>query len=259
MIEYLFLGCFVGICAGMFGIGGGGIMVPVFTMIFLENSVNEPLHLALGSSMCAIIITSFSSFKAHNKNHAVRWDIFKFMAPGVVVGTMSSAFVASIIPAFYLALIFSLYMFIQALRMFFTTVTTKASRVYKRGVQFIAGAIIGAVSAIVSIGGGSLSVPYVASQGVDIKKAIGTSAAIGFPLSIAGTFGYIISGWQNTDIANFIVGYVNLKAVFFTTITSFLFAPLGVKIVHHIKSSIVRKIFGVFLFALSINMFLKFI
>lgn len=259
MIEFLLLGCVVGVCAGMFGIGGGGIMVPIFTMIFLNNGVDDAMHLALGSSMCAIIISSFASFRAHHKNYAVRWDIFKFIAPGVIVGTMSSAFVASLIPAFYLAMIFSLYMFISALRMFFTKVTSQTNKVYKKGVQFIAGLVIGSVSAIVSIGGGSLSVPYIASQGVDIKKAIGTSAAIGFPLAISGTLGYIISGLGKTDLSQFIIGYVNLKAVFFTSLTSFLFVPLGVKIVHKIKSQNVRKFFGVFLFILSIKMFSGFI
>ena len=143
--------------------------------------------------------------------------------------------------------------------MFFSKSVSKTRKIYKKYIQFIAGLIIGSVSAIVSIGGGSLSVPYIASQGVDIKKAIGTSAAIGFPLAIAGTFGYVVSGWQNTNLSEFIIGYVNLKAVFFTTITSFLFAPLGVKIVHNIKSQNVKKIFGIFLFILSMKMLFEFI
>lgn len=259
MIEFLLLGCVVGVCAGMFGIGGGGIMVPIFTMIFLKEGINDAMHLALGSSMCAIIITSLSSFLAHNKNNAVRWDLLKLIVPGIIIGTMLSAFIASFIPAFYLAMVFSLYMFISALRMFFSKSVSKTRKIYKKYIQFIAGLIIGSVSAIVSIGGGSLSVPYIASQGVDIKKAIGTSAAIGFPLAIAGTFGYVVSGWQNTNLNEFIIGYVNLKAVFFTTITSFLFAPLGVKIVHNIKSQNVKKIFGIFLFILSMKMLFEFI
>ncbi|CZE47338.1 sulfite exporter TauE/SafE family protein [Campylobacter geochelonis] len=262
IISLLALGAFVGIVAGMFGIGGGGVLVPILTSIFLYNGIasDQVLHLALGTSMCSIIITSFSSFKAHNKKSSVHWQVFKMIAPGVVIGTLVGAFIASVISSFYLAIIFSIFMFYSSLNMFFSsTKTAQQERLLPAKFQFAAGGGIGIISSLVSIGGGILTVPFLTWQGIDIKKAIGTSSAVGFPLAISGTIGYIVYGWQDSSFANFTVGYVNFIAVFFVATASYFFAPLGVKLIHKIPSKNVKKIFALIPFALSIRMILQLI
>ncbi|MDL0088769.1 sulfite exporter TauE/SafE family protein [Campylobacter gastrosuis] len=262
IFTLLALGAFVGLVAGMFGIGGGGVLVPSLTYLFLANGVSEAnvVHIALGTSMACIIITSFSSFKTHAKFNAVKWDLFWQIGVGVAVGTFFGSFIASKINSFYLAVIFSIFMFYSAVKMFFSkTNENQAEKILPKYLQIISGLAIGIISSIVSIGGGILTVPFLTFQGIDIKKAIGTSAAVGFPIAIFGTIGYIFNGWTNTNLSNFTLGYVNLSAVLFITLTSYFFAPLGVKITHKIPAQKVKKIFALLPFTLSIMMLLKFI
>ena len=268
MLEYqtifimLLLGVFVGFIAGLFGIGGGGILVPILSAIFLANKIpeNQALHLALGTSMACIVITSFSSFRTHSKHGFVYWHLFWLIAPGVVIGTFLGSFIATRLSSVYLAIIFFVFMSFSSFRMFFSTsqISEKENLLSKK-LQILAGMIIGIISSLVSIGGGILSVPFINFQGVDIKKAIGTSAAIGFPLAISGTLGYIFSGFENTQIQNFTLGYVNLTATFFITTTSFFFAPLGARLSHKIPSKNLKKIFAILPFVLSIKMLFQFI
>lgn len=252
----LLLGAFVGFAAGMFGIGGGGIMVPLLTSIFLSIGIaNEKVvHIALGTSMCIIIMTTFSSFRAQHKKGFVHWDIWKMIAPGVLVGTFLGTFLASKIGSFYLAIIFSIFMFYVSIKMFFSNNPKTTNETIKPKLQFLAGCGIGSLSSLVSIGGGVLSVPYLMWQNIDIKKAIGTSSAIGFPLALSGTLGYIINGWSQTSLNELFLGYVYLPAVLCVGFTSYFFAPLGVKAVHKIPSQKMKKLFAILPFVLSIKM-----
>ena len=210
ILSFLLLGSFVGFMAGLLGIGGGGIMVPMLTTIFLLQGipVGNVVHLALGTSMASIIATSISSLRSHNSKCAVIWPIVKGMIFGIIAGTFMATFLASKTNSIYLALFFSIFMAYVSIQMFLNK-KPKASRkiVGVRGL-LVAGSSIGAISALVSIGGGSLTVPYLVRQNIDIRKAIGTSAAIGLPISIAGTIGYVINGWSVSLSKNYTFGYV---------------------------------------------------
>lgn len=256
ILILLSIGCFVGFIAGMFGLGGGGMLVPILTSIFIsmQMPINSVVHIALGTSMCTIIITTYSSFRSQHKKGAVRWDLFRLIAPGVLIGTFLGTFLASKLDSLPLAIIFSIFMFLLSIQMFFSKPTASTTKLFSSKIQFLTGCFIGGVSSLMSIGGGGLTVPYLSWQNIDIKKAIGTSSSIGFPLAISGTLGYIINGWNETSLESFYLGYVYLPAVFCVAITSYFFAPLGVKMVHKIPSQNAKKLFAILPFFLSIKM-----
>jgi len=256
IIYFLLLGSFVGVISGLFGIGGGGIIVPVLTSIFLINGISESnvVHMALGTSMAIIIVTSISSVRAQQKKKAIKWDIVKNMTPGIIVGTFVATFIASKLDSFYLSIIFSIFMFYSSIQMFMGKKPKPENKIFSNKTHFFTGGIIGALSSLVSIGGGILSVPYLLIQNVDIKKAIATSSAIGFPIAVSGTLGYIINGWANTSIDTLTLGFVNISAFACVAIASFLTAPIGVMLVHKINVNLMKKLFSLVPLILSIKM-----
>ncbi|MDR7088146.1 sulfite exporter TauE/SafE family protein [Cellvibrio fibrivorans] len=256
MLSFLLLGVFVGFMAGLLGVGGGGIMVPVLTTLFLYQGIpaENVVHLALGTSMASIIVTSISSLRAHNSAGAVLWPVVKIMSPGIVVGTFLATFIAAYASSSYLAIFFSLFMAVVSLQMFFNKKSYPSRELAGNGGLLLGGLGIGAVSALVSTGGGSLTVPYLVWQNVDIKKAIGTSAAIGLPISIAGTAGYVINGWSTTSLSNHTFGFVYLPAVLFISLTSFITAPFGAKLAHRLPVKLLKKLFALLLIILSLKM-----
>jgi len=261
VLLFLLLGCVVGFMAGLLGIGGGGIMVPVLTSIFLLQGipVENVVHLALGTSMASIIATSISSLRAHHSNGGVLWKVFKSMTPGIIIGTFLATLFVSYISSFYLALFFSILMAYVAIQMLLNKQAKPTRGLDNNTRLLIAGGGIGAISAIVSIGGGSLTVRYLLRQNVDIKKAIGTSAAIGLPISIVGTLGYIINGngVESYSMGSYTFGYVNFPVVLLISTASFFMAPYGVKLAHKLNISTLKKVFSVLLIILSIKMLIS--
>ncbi len=256
---FLLLGCFVGFMAGLLGIGGGGIMVPILTSIFLMHGiqVDQVVHLALGTSMASMLITTFSSFRSHHAKGAVIWPAVKGMAPGIILGTFAATFLASYLSSIYLAIFFALFMAFVSSQMFLNK-KPKPSRELSGTIGLLAaGSGIGAISALVSIGGGSLTVPFLTWQNIEIKKAIGTSAAIGLPIAVAGSAGYLINGWNNTYSGDYIYGYVYLPAVIIISLTSYFTAPLGAQLAHRLPVAILKKIFAILLITLSIKMLIS--
>ncbi|MFK5950453.1 MAG: sulfite exporter TauE/SafE family protein [Methylococcales bacterium] len=256
VFSFIFLGAVVGFMAGLLGIGGGGIMVPVLASLFLWQGFSSEniLHLALGTSMASIIFTSISSLRSHHLKKGVLWSIVKKMLLGIIIGTFIATFVAARINTLYLALFFSLFMASTSIQMFLNKKPNPSRQLTGNIGLLIAGTVIGAISALVSIGGGSLTVPYLTWQNIDIKKAIGTSAAIGLPISIAGTLGYIINGWEVQVHNEYTIGYVYWPAVLLISVTSFLTAPFGANLIHKVNTSVVKKIFAVLLIFLSLKM-----
>lgn len=257
IIAFLVLGLVVGFMAGLLGIGGGGIMVPALTTIFLAQGVpvEQVVHMALGTSMASIIITSFASMRAHHKKGAVLWDVVKLMAGGVVLGTFAATFLASYMKSAQLAIFFAIFMGYVSIQMAIDKKPKPTRELSSPPLLFGAGTFIGIISALVSIGGGSLTVPYLVWQNVDVKKAIATSAAIGFPLSIAGTVGYILNGYLHTSNgADMMLGFVYLPAVVLISIMSYFTAPLGAKMAHNLPVAKLKKIFALLLMLLSLKM-----
>lgn len=255
---FMILGAGVGFLAGLLGIGGGAYIVPILTIIFTSFSVSpeHSIKLALGTSMACIVFTTLSSMIAQQKRKGILWDIVKIMLPGVTIGVFISTFIASRTNPFYLGIIFTIFMGYISYSMF-TNKKPKSSRTILPTKWLIAGSSgIGLVSGLVSIAGGSLIVPFLIWQNINIKKAIGTSSAVGFFLTIVGAIGYVINGLSlDTSLKlQYSVGYVYLPALFFISITSFLFAPIGVRFVYIFPVSVIKKIFGILALALSLRM-----
>jgi uncharacterized membrane protein YfcA len=261
ILAFLLLGSIVGFVAGLLGVGGGGIMVPLLTLIFLQQGVDSDsvMHLALGTSMAAIIFTSISSLRAHNGHGTIKWNIVKLMSVGVILGTFIGTFLASYLSSLYLAIFFTSFMAYVAIKLLIKKQINTENTVISNQNLFFSASGIGAVSALVSIGGGSLTVPYLVSKSIDVKKAIGTSAAIGLPISITGTIGYLINGWS-TDLGyDYTVGFIYLPAVLLISVTSFFTAPYGAKLAQRLPVNILKKVFALLLILLSVKMLLSII
>jgi len=257
IVAFLVLGAVVGFMAGLLGIGGGGIMVPTLSTIFLAQGapVDQVVHLALGTSMASIVMTSFASMRAHKSHQTILWDVFKMMAGGIVIGTFAATFLAAHLKSIHLAIFFSIFMAYVSIQMARDTKPKPSREIQSPKTLFVAGSFIGIISALVSIGGGSLTVPYLVWQNVDLKKAIGTSAAIGFPLSIAGTVGYIVNGMGSVSASSeLVLGFLYLPTVIIISAVSFFTAPLGARMAHKLPVPKLKKVFALLLMALSIKM-----
>lgn len=255
--AFLLLGAAVGFFAGLLGVGGGGIMVPVLTSLFLSLGFAESVHMALATSLAAIIVTSFASARSHHAHQAVLWPVVWRMSPGIIVGTLLAAMVAAIIPMVALAWFFSLFMAYVAVQMLWN-IKPKPSRSLPGTLPLAAtGFGIGAISALVAIGGGSLTVPFLSWCNVKVQQAIGTSAALGLPIAISGTLGYAISGAlvaPEQSMPQWSIGYVYLPAVLLISVVSFFTAPLGVKLAHRLPVATLKKLFALLLLSLSAKM-----
>ncbi len=257
IVAFLVLGVVVGFMAGLLGIGGGGIMVPTLTTIFLSQGipVEQVVHMALGTAMASIVVTSFASMKAHHQKGAVMWDVVKVMAGGVIIGTFAATFLATYLKSAQLAIFFAIFMAYVSIQMAIDKKPKPSRELSSPKALFGAGTLIGIISALVSIGGGSLSVPYLVWQNVDLKKAIATSAAIGFPLSIAGTLGYMLNGMLHTSgSTQMMLGFVYVPAVVLISIMSYFTAPFGAKMAHSLPVGKLKKIFALLLMILSLKM-----
>jgi len=256
LLAYLTLGATVGFFAGLLGVGGGGIMVPVLTTMFaMQGFPREHLvHLALATSMAAIIVTSISSLRAHHQHGAVIWSVVLAIAPGIIAGTFGGAILAGLIPAKPLAIFFVGFMAYVSVQMLLNMKPKPTRQLPKPLGLSLVGVLIGMVSALVAIGGGSLSVPFMTWCNVKVQNAIGTSAAIGLPIALSGTLGYLISGWQVADMPEFSFGYIYLPAVVAIASISIFTAPLGAKLAHKLPVATLKKLFAVMLMLLSSKM-----
>lgn len=256
-LAYVALGLFTGFSAGMLGIGGGLVMVPTLTMMFAAQAgfpLDEVLHMALGTSIATILFTSFSSLRAHHKHGAVLWKVVFQITPGILFGTLVGTLLASRVPAKPLALFFTLFVCFVAVQMMLN-LKPKPTRALP-GVTGVlaAGTGIGAVSSLVAIGGGALTVPFLTWCNVRVQQAIGTSAAIGFPIAVGGTLGYLFNGWNHSDLPAWSAGYVYLPALVWMVPPSMLTAPLGARLTHRLPVATLKRIFAGLLIVLAAKM-----
>jgi uncharacterized membrane protein YfcA len=255
-IAYLALGAFAGFFAGLLGVGGGAVMVPILAVMFAAQGFADAhiMHLALGTSMATIIFTSVSSLRAHHQHGAVLWPVVKSIAPGIVVGTLAGAQIAAHVPTRPLAIFFTLFMSYVAIQMILNAKPKPARELPGALAMFSVGAGIGGISALVAIGGGSLSVPFMTWCNVKIHNAIGTSAAIGFPIAVAGTVGYMISGYGASNLPAGSFGFIYLPALAGTVVASMIVAPYGARLAHTLPVATLKKVFAGVIIILLIKM-----
>lgn len=254
LLGYAVLGAVAGFFAGLLGVGGGAIMVPVLALMFAAQGFppEHLMHLALGTSMAAIVFTSIASLRSHHRHGAVQWPIVRRIAPGILLGTFLGAQLASVIPTRPLAIFFTVFMSYVAFQMLANIKPKPARQLPGTVGMFLVGNGIGAVSALVAIGGGSLSVPFMTWCNVKMHQAIGTSAAIGFPIAVAGSIGYLAGGLGATGLPQGSFGYIYLHALLACVAASMLTAPFGAKAAHRLPVATLKKIFaGVILLLLA--------
>ncbi|SFB94028.1 Uncharacterized membrane protein YfcA [Polaromonas sp. OV174] len=260
ILELAALGLSTGFLAGLLGIGGGMLMVPFITIIIGSRGVPPDLavKMAIATSMATIIFTSLSSVRAHHKRGAVRWDIVKRLAPGIVIGSfIGSLGVFSLLKGSYLAIFFGLFVSFSATQMFLNKKPKPTRQMPGTAGQLAAGGFIGFLSGLVGAGGGFISVPFMTWCNVAIHSAVATSAALGFPIALANVAGYVISGQsvQNLPVGSF--GYIWLPALAVIAVCSVLTAPLGARAAHNIPISKLKRVFASILYLLAAYMLYK--
>lgn len=254
--SYLAIGALAGFFAGLLGVGGGVIMVPALAMVLSAAGLPREyvLHLALGTSMAAILFTSLSSLRVHHRHGAVLWPVVARITPGILLGTLLGTILAARLPVQPLAIFFAFFMLFVALQMTFDF-KTRAARELPGGLLVAAvGTGIGALSSLVAIGGGTLTVPFLTRCNVRVQHAIGTSAAVGFPIAAGGTLGYVVNGWPEAALPAHSLGFVYLPALFWLVIVSTLTAPLGARLAHRLPVPTLKRIFAGLLVLLAAKM-----
>ncbi len=252
VILYLGLGLATGVLAGLLGVGGGLLMVPMLVMMFSGQAgfpAGEVLHMALGTSMAVILFTSLASLRAHHRHGAVMWPVVLQITPGILLGTGLGTIFAAQVPAKPLAIFFTAFVCVVAVQMALN-LKPKAARQLP-GALGVAGVGvgIGVVSALVAIGGRSLTVPFLTWCNVRVQQAIGTSAAVGFPIAVGGSLGYVFNGWGHPGLPEWSLGFVYLPAFALLVPASMLTAPLGARLAHRLPVATLKRIFsGVLIF-----------
>lgn len=254
-LLYAITGAIAGVLAGLLGVGGGLVIVPALTYVFQAQGLprDSLLHFALGTSLATILFTSLSSVRAHHKRGAVEWPIVLRISLGILAGTYGGSWIAAQLSTWTLKLVFTLFLVAVGLQML-TGARPKASRSMPGAiVTTLVGTVIGAASSLVGIGGGSLSVPFMIWCNVEVRRAIGTSSAIGFPIALAGTAGYLVNGLSATNV-DWTAGYIYLPALAGVALFSVMTAPLGAWLAHHLPPARVKRIFALFLLVMAIRM-----
>lgn len=257
LLELALLGLCTGFLAGLLGIGGGMIMVPFITVILSGRGVGAELavKMAIATSMATIVFTSISSVRAHHKRGAVRWDLVKGLAPGIVLGAaIASMGVFAVLKGSSLALLFALFVGFSATQMFLDKKPAANRQIPGQVGLLGAGGVIGFLSGLVGAGGGFVSVPFMTWCNVAIHNAVATSAALGFPIALANAMGYVVSGSHLSGLPPYSLGYIWLPALAVIASCSVLTAPLGATTAHKLPIKRLKKVFASILYLLAAYM-----
>lgn len=252
-IVFILAGLLAGFFAGLLGIGGGFVVVPVLVLVLPQADIPHDYvaHVAIGTSLLCICITALSSSYAHHRRQAVSWSDFSVIAPGLVIGASVGAALASALSGPYLVLVFVSGAMITAIYLLSGYQPQPNNGDKSRWPFFMYGNFTGCVSTLIGIGGGSVLVPFLAYKGRPMVKAVGTAAACGFPIALFGASGYALTGWQKGVNLPYSVGYLYWPAFLGIVIFSTISAPLGAKIAHFISEKRLKQVFATFLFLTS--------
>lgn len=257
LLLYLSAGAIAGVMAGLLGVGGGLIIVPTLLWSFnrLDIATDHTMQVAVGTSLATIIITSLSSMIAHHRRSAILWGTVRDLTPGILVGAIFGAIVADYLPTQILQLLFAAFVLLVALQMMLGKAASPHRQLPGDRAMKAVGSAIGSLSAVIGIGGGSLTVPFLAYCNINMQKAVATSSACGLPIAIAGSIGFAITGLNESGLPAWSSGYVYWPAFAGITVASALFAPLGARLAHALPVAILKQVFGVLMLLMGIKMF----
>jgi uncharacterized membrane protein YfcA len=254
-LLYLLLGAGAGVLAGLFGVGGGIIIVPALVYSFTLQGFDPSIltHLAIGTSLATIIFTSINAVREHHRLGAVRWAIFIWMTVGILVGAGVGALTAKAIAGPHLQKIIGVFAVLVALQLF-AELKPKASRGVPGKVGLtLAGTVLGWASAIFGIGGGSLTVPFLVWRSVPMQQAVATSSACGFPIAVASALSFMVLGWHDPRLPAHSVGFIYLPALLGIALTSMIFARFGARLAHKLSPRLLKRMFAALLLCVGIS------
>ncbi|MEE8343345.1 MAG: sulfite exporter TauE/SafE family protein [Gammaproteobacteria bacterium] len=246
--EFALIGLLAGYLAGFLGIGGGFIVVPALTYLFLRDPITAPwaIHMAVGTSLSVMLVTSLSSLVAHHRKGAIHWPLVRSMAVGLTAGSILGAAIADFLQGEILIRIFGLFAILAGLQLILGRNGDGEKPLPGRHSASAAGGFIGFISALIGIGGGAMTVPWLLWHGVYPQRAVATSAACGYPIAIAGSLSFVVLG-QGSGLPDAALGYVYLPAFAGIALFGALAAPLGAATVYRLPPGAVRRVFGLFL------------
>lgn len=260
IFALLAAGGFAGFLAGLFGVGGGTIIVPlVLWVLQIQHYGEHPYsqHLAIGTSFAVMAFTTLSSMVAQHRKQAVDWQTVFAMTPGMLAGVLLGAVSAKYIPAHGLQIFFVVFILLIAVKTLADAKPKPSRGLPGKTALSAVGVLFGTISSWVGIGGGSLSVPFLLYCNVEPHKAIGTSSGLAWPIALAGTAGYLYSGWSIPDLPHGTFGFLYLPAVAVLSVSTMLFAPLGVKAAHRLPPKQLKLAFGILLLLIALRMLWK--
>jgi len=256
---YLLLGAAAGVLAGLFGVGGGLIIVPVLVLSFSAQGFAPEIltHLAVGTSLATIVFTSSNSIREHQRRGAVLWGLFRWLTPGILIGAAIGGLTAALLQGPVLQKIIGVFAICMAIQLALNLTPTSTRPLPTIPELIAAGSIIGWASAIFGIGGGSLTVPFLVWRSIPIQKAVATSAACGFPIALAGAIIFMVTGWNEPQLPQWSLGFVYLPALLGIALTSVFFARFGAKLAHQLSPLLLKRLFAVLLVTVGLSFLLN--
>lgn len=255
-IAFCFLGVAAGLMSGLLGIGGGLIVVPGLAFLLRYEDIPHHLimHMAIGTSLATMILTSISALVSHIRRKVVFWPIYRLLMPGIVVGTVVGATIANFLDTRVLEILFALFILYMSFRLLIVKHFDGRSELPGAPVMSMAGFTVGLKSGLLGVGGGALTVPFLTYCNVSIRTAVVVSAATSLTVAIMGTITFMITGVYSSNLPVHSTGFVYWPACIPIMILSLLVTPLGVKLSHHLSINTLKFIFGIFLLAVGIQM-----
>jgi uncharacterized membrane protein YfcA len=256
-LEFALIGAVAGYLAGFLGIGGGLVTVPALTWLFLQypDTRDSAIHFAVATSLATMLVTSLSSIVAHHRMDAVLWSTFRKLLAGLLIGAVGGAFLATALSPGRLTLVFAAFALVAGMQLLLSPAIHGEKPLPGKPATTLVGLIIGSISSLVGIGGGSLTGPWLMWHGIRAQSAIATAAACGYPIALAGTLAFILLG-TNTGSQGTTLGFVHLPAWIAIAVTGALAAPLGVATVHRLSPALVKRLFGLVLVLIALRLVL---
>lgn len=254
-LEFALIGAAAGYLAGFLGIGGGLVTVPALTWLFLRqaDTGEHAIHFAVATSLATMLVNSLSSIVAHHRKGAIRWPTVHQLAPGLVIGAIGGAILAAALAPSGLTLVFSAFAVLAGLQLLLSPTIEGEKPLPGKLPTLGVGAIIGCISSLVGIGGGSMTAPWMLWHGIRAQVAVATAAACGYPIALAGTASFILLGRQEQSMQG-ALGYIHGPAWLGIVVTGVLFAPLGVATVHRLSPHLVKRLFGLVLILVAMRL-----